>query len=164
MQCLRILCSNYRAQLANTTVCNWKKILTSFLLLPLPAMICKNHNIIWVSWVLQLSSGPTPLQWAGTPTAPSGAQSPSRLTLSVLRDGASTASLGNLCQCLTILIVRSIFLISNLDLPSFSLKSFPLVTTKKRKPTQNTPLCFFPSLKQSLIFFLLVKNVAHYFA
>jgi len=41
--------------------------------------------------------------------------------------GASTASLGNLCQCLTTLMVKNFFLISSLNLPSFSLEPFPLV-------------------------------------
>ena len=36
----------------------------------------------------QMPSGPTPLQWTGTPTPWSGAQSPSSLTLGVSRDGA----------------------------------------------------------------------------
>ena len=39
----------------------------------------------------------------------------SNLTLSVYRDGASTTSLGNLCQCLTTLIVKIFFLISSLN-------------------------------------------------
>jgi len=41
-------------------------------------------------------------------------------------EGASTASLGNLLQCLTILTVKNFFLIPNLNLPSFSLKPRPL--------------------------------------
>ena len=43
-------------------------------------------------------------------------RAPSSLTLNVSRDGAPTTSLGN-----------QSFLISNLNLPSFSLKPFPLV-------------------------------------
>ena len=45
---------------------------------------------------------PTRLQWTRTPTA----QWSPRLTLDVSRDGASTTSLGNLCQCLTTLIIK----------------------------------------------------------
>ena len=52
---------------------------------------------------------------------------PSSLALRVSRDWASTTSLGNLFQCLTSLTVNEIFLISNLNLPTFSLKTFPLV-------------------------------------
>ena len=46
--------------------------------------------------------------------------------MNVSRDGASTTSQGNLFQCLTILIVKN-FLISNLNLPSFSLKPLPFI-------------------------------------
>ena len=41
----------------------------------------------------------------------------SSLTLSVSRDGASTTSVGNLCQRLTILTVKYFFLISSLNVP-----------------------------------------------
>ena len=44
-------------------------------------------------------------------------RAPSSLTLSVSRDRASTSSLGNLCQCLTTLIVKNVFLTPNLNLP-----------------------------------------------
>ena len=40
--------------------------------------------------------------------------------------GASTASLGNLFQCVTTLCVKNFLLISNLNLPCLSLKPFPL--------------------------------------
>ena len=43
----------------------------------------------------------TPLQWTGTPTAWSGAQSPSSLTSCIFKDEAPIASLDNLCQCFT---------------------------------------------------------------
>jgi len=58
-------------------------------------------------------------------------RTPYSLTLSVHRDGASTPSLGNLCHCLTTLMVKDFFLISSLNLPSFSLKSFPLVLSQQ---------------------------------
>ncbi|CAN0052273.1 unnamed protein product [Bubo scandiacus] len=51
----------------------------------------------------------------------------SNLALNTAREGAATASLGNLCQCLTTVTVKNFFLISNLDLISFSLKLLPLV-------------------------------------
>jgi len=44
------------------------------------------------------------------------------MALNTCREGASTASLGNLFQCFTALIVNNFFLISSLNLPSFSLK------------------------------------------
>ena len=53
------------------------------------------------------------------------------LTLSVSKHGASTTSLGNLSYCLISLIVKSFFLISNLNLLSFSLKPFPLVLSQQ---------------------------------
>jgi len=55
------------------------------------------------------------------------AQSPIQPGLELLQGGASTASLGNLLQCLTTLIVKNFFFIPSLNLPSFSLKPLPLV-------------------------------------
>ena len=52
---------------------------------------------------------------------------PSNLALNTAREGAATASLGNLGQCFTTLMVKNFFLISNLNLPSFSSKPSPLV-------------------------------------
>jgi len=49
------------------------------------------------------------------------------LALNTAREGAATASPGNLGQCLTTLTVKNFFLISHLNLPSFSLKPLPLV-------------------------------------
>jgi len=49
----------------------------------------------------------------------------SSLTLSVSKDGAFAASVGNLF--LTTLTVKDFFLVSNLNLPSLCLKPFPLV-------------------------------------
>ena len=49
----------------------------------------------------------------------------SSLALNTAREGAVTASLGNLCQCLTTLMVKNFFLISNVNLPSFTLKPLP---------------------------------------
>jgi len=49
-------------------------------------------------------------------------RAPSSLALNTAREGAATASLGNLCQGLTTLMVKNFVLISNLNLPSFSLK------------------------------------------
>jgi len=52
-------------------------------------------------------------------------KAPSNLALSTARAGAATASLGSLG--LTTLRVMNFFLISNLNLPSLSLKPLPLV-------------------------------------
>jgi len=54
-------------------------------------------------------------------------KAPSNLALSTGREGAATASLGNQGQGLTTLTGKNFFLISNLSLPSFSLKPSPLV-------------------------------------
>jgi len=51
----------------------------------------------------------------------------SNLALNTSREGAATASLGNLCQALTTFMVKNFFLVSNLNPPSFSLKPFLLV-------------------------------------
>jgi len=47
-------------------------------------------------------------------------QAPSNLALNTAREGAATASLGNLFQHFTTLMVKNFFLIPNLNLPSFS--------------------------------------------
>jgi len=44
-------------------------------------------------------------------------RAPSNLASNTAREGAATASLGNLCQCFTTLMVKNFFLISNLNLP-----------------------------------------------
>ena len=58
---------------------------------------------------------------------PSVLQAPSSRALSTAREGAATASLGNLGQGLTTLMGKNFFLISNLNLPLFQLKPLPLV-------------------------------------
>ena len=58
-------------------------------------------------------------------------RAPSSLTLGVPKDETSTASLGNLCQCLTNLIIKNFFLISTPNLPCLSLKPFPLVLSRQ---------------------------------
>lgn len=54
-------------------------------------------------------------------------QIPSNLTLNASRDGASTASMGNLCQSFITFWVKSFLLTPYLNLPSFSLTPLPLV-------------------------------------
>jgi len=65
-------------------------------------------------------------------------RAPSSLTLSVSKGWDTTTSLGNPFQYLTTFIVKSYFLISNLNLPSFSLKPF-LITTD---PVKESVPCF----------------------
>jgi len=54
-------------------------------------------------------------------------KAPSNLALNTSIDRASTTSLGNLFQHLITIIVKNFFLISHLNLPSFSLNLLPLV-------------------------------------
>jgi len=54
-------------------------------------------------------------------------KAPSNLALNPAREGAATAPLGSLGQAFTTRRVKNFFLISNLNLPSFSLKPLPLV-------------------------------------
>ena len=72
-------------------------------------------------------------------------QALSNLALSTAREGAVTASLGNVGQGLTTLTVKNFFLLSNLNLPSFSLKLLPLVLSlhalfKSPSPSPSQPL------------------------
>ena len=54
-------------------------------------------------------------------------KAPSNLALNPAREGAATASVGNLGQGLTTLTGKNFFPISHLNLPSVSLEPFPLV-------------------------------------
>jgi len=54
-------------------------------------------------------------------------KAPSNLTSNTSREGASTAAVGNLFQCLTTLRIKNFFIICDLNLPYFSLQPFPLV-------------------------------------
>ena len=54
-------------------------------------------------------------------------KAPSNLALGTTRNGASIASLGSLCQCLTTPRVKTFLLTSSQNLSSFNLKTFPLV-------------------------------------
>ena len=58
-------------------------------------------------------------------------RAPANLTLNTSRDGAPTSPLGNLFQCFTTLIVKNIFLVPSLKLPSFSLEPLPLVLSQQ---------------------------------
>lgn len=62
-----------------------------------------NQRMVWAGRNLE---GHIPLPWEGTLQQDQAAQSPSSLTLRVSRDGASTTSLSNLCQCFITLTVK----------------------------------------------------------
>ena len=53
------------------------------------------------------------------------------LALKISSDRASSISLGNLFHCLTTLTVKDFFLVSNLNLPSLSLKPLPLFLSQQ---------------------------------
>jgi len=78
----------------------------------------------------------------------------SSLALNASRAGASTASLGNLFQCVTTLCVKNFLLISNLNLPCPSLKLFPLVLSL-------STLIFFFLIRISLLFYKQDKSTLH---
>ena len=54
-------------------------------------------------------------------------KAPSNLSLNTSREGTATASPGYLYQCLTTLLVKNFFLMSNINLPYFSLKPLLLL-------------------------------------
>jgi len=88
----------------------------------------------------------------------SGCSEPSSsLTLDVSRDGASTTSLGNLCQCLTTITAKNLFLISKLNLTSISLKPLPLVISQQTLLESLPPSFFTSSLMQLLALSLKVS-------
>jgi len=66
-------------------------------------------------------------------------RAPSSLALNPAREEAATASLGSLFQCFTTLTMKNFFLISNLNLPSFSLEPFPLVLSLHSLVTSPSP-------------------------
>lgn len=68
----------------------------------------------------------TPQPWAGCHPIDQAAQSLIQPGLEHPRQGASTASLDSLYQCLTTLCVKHVSLTSNLKSTSFSLMLFPL--------------------------------------
>jgi len=67
----------------------------------------------------------------------------SSLALNVSRDGASTASLGNLFQYVTTLWVKNFLLISNPNIPCLILKPFPLVLSLSTLINSCFPSCLY---------------------
>jgi len=66
-------------------------------------------------------------------------KAPSNVSLNPSRERAATASLDNLFQHLTTLIVNNFFLRSNLNVPSFSLKPVSLVLSLHALVTSPSP-------------------------
>jgi len=69
----------------------------------------------------------TPCHGQGHLLLDEAAQTPPNLALNTAREGAASASLGNLCQGFINLTVKNLFLLPNLNLLSFSLKPLLLV-------------------------------------
>ena len=67
---------------------------------------------------LKAHAAPTPATGRAAPSQLRLPGAPSNLALSTSRDGAPTASLGSLCQCLTTFWVNNFFLTAYLNLPS----------------------------------------------
>jgi len=79
------------------------------------------HGIMeWVGWEGTFRGHPVqpPAMSRDIFHQPRLLRAPSNLALSVSRVGASTTSLGNLCQCFTTLVVKKFFLISILSKPT----------------------------------------------
>ena len=102
---------------------------------PCPSNNLSSSVIAWFAFIIELLDlegtlkghlVQPPCKEQGHPQLHQVLRASSSLTLGVSRDGASTNFLVNLYQCVTIFIVQNLFLISYLNLPSFSLKLFPL--------------------------------------
>jgi len=78
--------------------------------------------MVWVGRDLKDHLVPPPRHGQGLLPPAQVAQSPSNPALNTGREGAATASLGIPGQGLTTLRVKNFLLVSNLNLPSFSLK------------------------------------------
>ena len=88
----------------------------------------QNHRMVWVGKDLKYHLVPTPSAMGRNIFHLIRLlRAPSNPPLNTAREGVSTTSLGNLLQCLSTLMVKNFFLISNPNLPSFSLKPLPLV-------------------------------------
>lgn len=83
--------------------------------------------MVWARKDLKDHLIPTPHHGKGHLPVDQVVQTPSNLPLITSRDGAFTAPLRNLFQCLTSLTVKNFSLTSNLFLPSFGLKPLSLV-------------------------------------
>jgi len=100
-----------------------------------------HHRMAWVGRDFKAHLVSTLLPWARL------LSTPSNLALNASGDKASTASLSILCQCLTTLSGRNFLHISHLNLPSFSLKSLPLVLSLSDCVKSCFPSCILVHLK-----------------
>lgn len=66
-------------------------------------------------------------------------QTPSNLAVDTFRDRAATASLRNLCHCITMLTEKNFFLTANVNLPSFISGLFPLVLSLHTPVKSSSP-------------------------
>jgi len=80
---------------------------------------------------LQQPSGPTLVQWTGTPTAPSGAQSPIQSDLGCIQGQGTHLHSGQPVPVPYRPYCKIFLLTRNLNLPSFNLKPFLLVLSEK---------------------------------
>ena len=71
----------------------------------------------------------------------------SSLALNASRDGASTAYLGNLFQCVITPWVKNFLLISNVNLPCLCLQPFPLVPSLSTLVNNPSPSCLYAPFK-----------------
>jgi len=71
----------------------------------------------------------------------------SSLALNASTEGASTASFGNLFQCVTTLCVKNFLRISNLNIPCHSLKPCPLVLSLSTLTNSCYPSCLYAPFK-----------------
>ncbi|NXW52635.1 RNZ1 protein, partial [Nyctiprogne leucopyga] len=104
----------------------------------------KGKNWFGLEGTFKLIQFQAPCQQQGHLPLDQVAQSLSQPGLQHFQGGAATASLANLGHCLTTLTPKIFFLISNLNLPSFSLGPFPpvLALTALMKISLNNPFEF----------------------
>jgi len=77
--------------------------------------------MVWVGRDLIEHLVPTPCHGQGHFRQTRLLKDPSNMALNTSSDVTLTASLGNLVQCLTTLVVKNFFLLSNVKLPSYRL-------------------------------------------
>jgi len=105
-------------------------------------LLKKNHRIIeWLrlEGTLRLPGSNPPAMDGRTFHQMRLSRVPFNVALSSSRDGASTASLDSLCECLTTIWAQNFFLKSSQDLPSSSLNPFPLVLSMSNRGNISHP-------------------------
>ena len=108
--------------------------------------VSQNHRMAWVGGDLKAHSL-QPLPWVGLPPTSSGCPG-SHTTWPSAPPGMGHHSFsGQLCQLLFALWVKNFSQTSNLNLPSFSLKSFSLVLSLSVCAKSLSPLCLQDPLK-----------------